>query len=76
MQLFVRNINSACYSFEVEFTDTVLDLKEKIFDKLGIYKEHQRLIFAGKELMNYRCLIDYSIMRESTLQLALRFPSG
>lgn len=76
MQLFVKSYNSVCYTIEAEYSDTIFSIKEKVFDKSGIYAEHQKLIFAGMELANYRSINEYSINKESTLHMTLRFPGG
>lgn len=48
VQIFVLSIDNRTKTFEVDLTDSVLSLKEKVFRKTHIPLNFQRLIYAGK----------------------------
>ncbi|KAL8155652.1 polyubiquitin-like [Apium graveolens] len=70
MQVFVKFLTGQTITLVVKCSDTIDIVKTKIYDKVGISVNKQRLIFPGKQLEDGRTLAEYGI-QESTFDYIL-----
>ena len=77
MKVFVRKLGGKSMTIEVDATDTIENVKAKIYDREGVPPEQQRLLFAGKQLDEEQwTLADYQIGNSAILDYVIRLRGG
>lgn len=77
MEIFIKKLNGKSISIDVQPTDTVATVKDKIKEKEQLSSSVvSDLIFLAKPLEDDKKLQDYSIRQGSTLHLFLRLRGG
>ena len=73
MKIFIKTLTNNIFSLDVEYINTIQNLKDKIYEKEGFLQEGQRLIYEGKSLADDRTLYDYNIKEGKTIHLLHRY---
>ena len=71
VKIFVETLTEKTITLDVDPSDTIAIMKQKIADRIAIPVDLQRLIFAGKRLEDHRTLSVYKIQQDSTIHLCL-----
>ena len=70
MQIFVKTLTGKTIALnEMQVSNTIKMVKDKIQDNEGIRPDQHHLTFRGKQLKDDRTLLQYSFKNESTLHL-------
>ena len=70
MIIYIKTFTGKTIPLEVESSETVENVKNKLLDGKGIPTDQDNLLFSGKPLMDDRTLSDYNIQQDSVLELA------
>lgn len=71
MQIFIKTLEGKKITLEVESSDSVANLKDRIYHKEGTPISQQYLIFASQKLEDHKKLMHYNIQNQSTLHMIL-----
>lgn len=69
MKIYVQIIKGKNVSLDVEASDSILNIKEKIQEKEGIPPSEQKIFFNGILLEDHKALSYYYVKKDSTLHL-------
>ncbi|CAI5494228.1 unnamed protein product [Closterium sp. Naga37s-1] len=76
MMIKVKTLTGKEIEIDIEPTDTIERIKERVEEKEGIPPVQQRLIFAGKQMNDEKTAKDYNIEGGSVLHLVLALRGG
>ena len=69
MQIFVKDLNGKTLTLDVNKEYTIINIKNKIMDKLGVPIQEQSLTYGAKQLDDDKTLEYYDITAEATIQM-------
>ncbi|KAJ8642067.1 hypothetical protein MRB53_018761 [Persea americana] len=72
----VKTLTGKEIEIDVEPTDTIRRVKDRVEEKEGIPPLQQRLLFAGKQMGDDKTVRDYGIEGGSVLHLVLALRGG
>lgn len=75
-QIFMYTEKAETITLDVESSDTIRDVKDKIYKQSGIHPDTQRIIFAGRLLKDSDNLDQCNIRKETTLKLYVKRGGG
>eukprot|EP00054_Salpingoeca_dolichothecata_P036851 m.8916 g.8916 ORF g.8916 m.8916 type:complete len:76 (+) comp7091_c0_seq1:51-278(+) len=71
MLIKVKTLTGKEIEIDVEETDKIRRVKERVEEKQGIPPEQQRLIHGGKQMNDDKTVLEYKISAGSVLHLVL-----
>lgn len=76
MQIKVRTLTGKEIELDIEPSDTVTRIKERVEEREGIPPVQQRLIYGGKQMADDKTALEYNLEGGATLHLVLALRGG
>ena len=76
MRIFIKSLNGNTITVDVKPSDTIKSLKSKVFDKLQVPPDNQRLLYSSSQLEDKKTLADYGIEANANIHFVVRVPGG
>ena len=76
MLVKVKTLTGKEIEIDIEPSDKIIRIKERIEEKEGIPPQQQRLIFGGKQMVDEKVASDFNIEGGSVLHLVLALRGG
>ena len=76
MQLLVKTVSGRTLALEVQPTESVESVKKMLQERENVDVDHQRLVFAGKELNDSDAIGTYGISSETTVEMLFKMAGG
>ncbi|RZL05777.1 MAG: hypothetical protein EOO89_25625, partial [Pedobacter sp.] len=68
-QIYVTTPYDTTITIDVDGSDSIENLKEKIYDNTGVPPQRQRLLYGNTTLVNGQTLADYNVQSNNTIRL-------
>jgi len=75
-EITIKSLSGNSFILDVEPSDTIIEIKNKIYDVKGVPTRIQRLNNVGRTLEDDRILSDYNIQRGSVIYCLLPLRAG
>jgi len=76
MMIKVKTLTGKEIEVDIDGTDKIERIKERVEEKEGIPPPQQRLIFGGKQMMDDKTVSEYNVNPGSVLHLVLALRGG